>query len=201
MAEKWEVRGTYFEACNCDVACPCNFLNAPTYGECKVIVAWHVDEGSYYAVDLAGLNVALFAYAPGHMMQEKWKVALYTDDRANPQQAEALAKIFSGQDGGHLAALGPLIGEVLGVASAPIEYRANGTRRSVRVGSVAEAEVEAFIGQGGRPVEVHNVPFTVVPDVPMTLAKSSRYRYEDHGQSVDISDRNGYYAPFTYRAS
>jgi hypothetical protein len=40
MAEKWQARGTYFEACNCQVACPCNFTSAPTEGECKVVVAW-----------------------------------------------------------------------------------------------------------------------------------------------------------------
>jgi hypothetical protein len=200
MAEKWQVRGAYFETCNCQVACPCNFTGAPTEGECKVVVAWHVDEGRYGAVDLAGLNAALFAYTPGHMMEGKWQVALYTDERASPEQAEALGKIFSGQEGGHLAALGPLIGDVLGVKAAPIEYQAEGTKRRVRVGTVAEAEIEGIAGQGGRPVEVHNVPFTVVPDVPLVVAKSSRFRYDDFGHSVDISERNGYYSPFAYQA-
>ena len=200
MAEAWQVRGTYFEACNCAVACPCNFLSAPTEDDCKVIVAWHVDEGCYGAVDLAGLNVALFGFSPGHMLQEKWKVALYTDERASQEQTQALATIFSGQGGGHLAALGPLIGEVLGVQSVPIEYRAEGNRRSVRVGTVAEAEIEGLIGQGNQPVEVHNVPFTVVPDVPLVVAKSSRCRYDDHGIALDISERNGYYSHFAYQA-
>jgi len=200
MADKWQVRGTYFEACNCATLCPCNFLGAPSEGECKVVVAWHVDEGQYGAVDLAGLSVALFAYAPGHMMEEKWKVALYLDDRASESQADALGKIFSGQEGGHLSALGPLIGEVLGVKAVPIDYRAEGTRRSVRIGTVAEAEIEALAGQGGRPVEVHNVPFTVVPDVPMVAAKSTRCRYDDYGFSLDIDSRNGYYSPFAYQA-
>jgi hypothetical protein len=200
MAEQWHVRGTYFEACNCEIACPCNFTNAPTDGECKVVVAWHVDEGRYGAVDLAELNAALFAYAPGHMMDGKWQVALYTDERAGEAQAEALAKIFSGQEGGHLAALGPLIGEVLGVKAVPIDYRAEGKERSVRIGKVAEADIAAIDGQGGRLVEVHNVPFTVVPDVPMVVSKSSRYVYDDYGHSVDISGRNAYYAPFAYQS-
>jgi len=201
MADNWKVRGTYFEACNCSIACPCNFTNAPTEGECKVVVAWHVDEGSYGDLDLAGLNVALFAYAPGHMLETKWKVALYIDERASQEQMEALAKIFSGQEGGHLAALGPLIGEVLGVKSVPIDYRAQGTSRSVRIGDIADVEVEAFIGQGDKPVEVHNVPFTVVPDVPLVLAKSKHCRYDDYDLSVDISERNGYYSAFTYQAA
>jgi hypothetical protein len=39
MAESWKVRGTYFETCNCAVACPCVFLSAPTDGECTVLIA------------------------------------------------------------------------------------------------------------------------------------------------------------------
>ncbi len=200
MAEQWQVRGTYFETCNCMAACPCNFTSAPTEGDCKVVVAWHVDEGRYGSVDLAGLNAAFFGYTPGHMMETKWRVALYTDDRASPQQTEALTKIFTGQAGGHLSALGPFIGEVLGVKPAPIEYRAEGKRRSLRIGSVAEAEIEAMTDASGHLVEIHNPPFTVVPDEPLVVAKSSRYRFDDYGFSIDISGRNGYYSPFAYRA-
>lgn len=200
MAESWKVQGTYFEACNCLPSCPCSFTSAPTEGECKVVVAWHIDEGQYGDVDLTGLNAAFFALAPGHMMETKWRVALYTDERASPQQADALGKIFSGQEGGHLAALGPFIGEVLGVKAVPIEYHAEGTHRSVRIGNVSEADIEALTGQGGRPVELHNVPFTLVPDEPLVVAKASRYRFDDYGISVDISGRNGYYSPFAYHA-
>ena len=79
MAESWKVSGTYFEACNCAAACPCVFLSAPTEGNCTVILAWHIDQGSFGGASLNGLNVALLAHSPGHMMQTKWKVALYLD--------------------------------------------------------------------------------------------------------------------------
>ena len=82
----------------------------------------------------------------------------------------------------------------------PIDYHAEGNKRSVRIGNVAEADVEAVTGQGDRPVEVRNVPFTLVPDVPMVLSKSSRCRYDDFGHSIDVSERNGYYAPFAYQS-
>ena len=52
----WELKGTYFETCNCDVACPCVFLSRPTAGECRVHVAWHIDHGKDGAVDLSGLT-------------------------------------------------------------------------------------------------------------------------------------------------
>ena len=133
------------------------------------------------------------------MLESKWKVALYTDAKADSQQAEALAMIFSGQAGGHLSALAPLIGEVLGVKPAQIEYRIDGNKRHLRIGNVAEVGIEALMGQGGRPVEVHNVPFTGVPDVPMVLSKSTRLHYADYGIALDVSDRNGYYSPFAYQ--
>ena len=69
-------------------------------------------------------NAALLRFmSPGHMLEVKWKVAPYVDERADQGQQDALTQIFSGQAGGHLAGLAPLIGEVLGVKAAPIEYR------------------------------------------------------------------------------
>src|ERR1700692_694585 len=93
---------------------PVRFLKRPTEGKCTVLVAWHIDKGNFGAVQLNGLNVALLATTPGHMMQTKWKVALYLDDKASGTQQKALGGIFSGQAGGHLAVLGPLIGGVRG---------------------------------------------------------------------------------------
>ena len=62
----WNLKGTYFETCNCEVACPCVFLSPPTEGECQVLVAWHVDQGKDGEVGLDGLNVAMAITAPGH---------------------------------------------------------------------------------------------------------------------------------------
>ncbi|HTD44099.1 MAG TPA: DUF1326 domain-containing protein [Bryobacteraceae bacterium] len=39
MAGQWKLKGTYFEICNCAVACPCVMISAPTDGECTVLVA------------------------------------------------------------------------------------------------------------------------------------------------------------------
>ena len=200
MAESWKVRGTYFDTCNCATACPCVFLSAPTEGNCTVLLAWHIDEGNYGAVALNGLNAALAAHAPGHMLQTKWKVALYLDERADAAQQDALGGIFSGKAGGHLAALVPLIGEVLGVKTTAIEYSANGKQRSVRIPNIAEAEIEALAGQGGGLVTITNHPFTPVPGEPAVVATSKRLKFNDHGISLDISGKNGFYSAFAYQS-
>ena len=86
MADNWKVSGTYFEACSCDVACPCTFLSAPTSGECNALVGWHIEKGNLADVNLDGLNVALAVSATGHMMEVKWQAAVYLDENASTEQ-------------------------------------------------------------------------------------------------------------------
>jgi len=200
MAEPWKVNGTYFEACNCAAACPCVFTSAPTEGKCTALLAWHVDEGNFGALALNGLNVALLAHAPGHMLQTKWKVALYLDERASADQQKALGAIFSGQAGGHLAALAPLIGEVLGVKPVPIDYSASGKQRSLRIPKIAEVDIEALEGQGGALVTIENHPFTPVPGQPAVVSTSKRLKVSDYGISLDLSGKNGFYSAFAYQS-
>jgi hypothetical protein len=125
---------------------------------------------------------------------------LYVDERADAGQQDALTKIFSGAAGGHLAALGPLIGEVLGVRSAAIDYRADGKHRSLTIPHVADMEIEALAGQGGEDVTLSNIPFTAVPGYPAVVCQSKRLSFHDHGFDVEISNKNGFYSPFSYQA-
>lgn len=198
MAEKWSLAGTYFEACNCDVACPCVFLSAPTTGECQVIIGWHVDKGSYGNVPLDGLNIALYGHSPGNMMKGNWKAAIYLDEKATEAQKNALTQIFAGQAGGHPAVLCSLVSEVLGVKSVSIEYRAEGKKRSLRIPNLAEAEIEAMAGQGNADITIANHPLCAAPGYPVVVSKSKRLTYNDHGVKLDISEKNGFYSPFIY---
>lgn len=72
----------------------------PTDGHCDVALAFHIDEGNFNGVPLEGLNFVAANYTPGPMADGNWTSALYLDERANPQQREALEQILSGQMGG-----------------------------------------------------------------------------------------------------
>lgn len=197
----WNIAGTYFETCNCDTACPCVFLSAPTRGECTVLIAWHIDDGHFNGIGLDGLNAALAVHAPGHMAEVEWRAAVYLDDKASDVQREALLKIFSGQAGGHPSVLASHVGTILGVSHVPIEYEARGRRRRLSVGTVAQAEIEAIEGQGGAEVTVTHHPLCVAPGYPAVAARSTRLQFDDHGLHWEMSDRNGFYSPFAYNAS
>jgi hypothetical protein len=201
MPPSWKIAGSYFEACNCDVACPCVFTSPPTSAECTLLVTWHIDQGRFGDLELDGLNAVLAVHSPGHMLQVKWQVALYVDGRANQSQQDALTQIFSGQAGGHLAGLAPLIGEVLGVKAVPIEYRSEGRQRSLRLGDIGDAEIEGLPGQDGSEVTIDNHPVTVVPAFPAVVAKSKQMRFNDHGLKWEVSNKNGFLSPFVYQSA
>jgi hypothetical protein len=195
----WQLKGTYFETCNCAVSCPCVMLSAPTEGECRVLIAWHVDQGKDDQLDLGGLNVAMAVHSPGHMLQTKWEAALYLDERASAAQKDALTRIFAGKAGGHPSVLASFVDQVLGVAAVRIDYQAAGRRRSLSIPGIAEADIEAIDGQGGAEVTISGHPLCVAPGEPVVVAKSKRLDYTDHQQTWAISERNGFYSPFAYQ--
>src|SRR5436309_2354219 len=123
--QQWRLSGDYFENCNCDVVCPClaspnaPLTARPTQGACDVMLAFHIDSGVYDSIALDGLNVVLVAHAPGPMADGNWSVAAYLDERADDRQSEALGAIFTGAEGGPMAAFAPLIGTQLGVKKTP----------------------------------------------------------------------------------
>jgi hypothetical protein len=201
MSAKWSLSGSYFETCNCNVACPCVFLSPPTEGECTVLVGWHIDRGIYENTKLDGLNVALAVHSPGTMVATKWKAALYFDNKASEVQKNALMQIFSGQAGGHPAVLVSFVGEVLGARSVEIDFRADGKHRSLKIDGVAEAEIEALSGAGNAEVTVSGHPLAIAPGFPATVAKSQKADYHDYDLRLEVSERNGFFSPFAYQGS
>jgi hypothetical protein len=194
----WNVSGTYFESCNCEAACPCVFLGPPTTGECTALVGWHIDKGEHEGQQLDGLNVALAVHSPGHMAKTPWRVALYLDDQASEPQAEALGAIFSGAAGGHPAVLASHIGEVLGVATAPITFDGDDSSRAMRIGEVADAKIAAMAGQGGAQVTIENHPLAIAPGQRLVAGRSDHMRFTDHGYEWELSNTNGFFSPFAY---
>lgn len=197
MADAWTMAGQYFEACNCDVACPCVFLSDPTQEICTVLLAYHIEKGRSGSQPLDGLNFALAVYCRGNMMTLKWEAALYVDQRATAPQREALQTILGGKAGGVFGVLAPFIGTLHGVRFVPIEFTVSGKRRSLKIPGIADMRVELIAGTDGQEVLVRNAPFGVTPE--LTVAKSERLHLTDFGWTWDLSEKTSYVAPFTAR--
>ena len=124
----WNLDGSYFETCSCDVICPCtaSLSLGATNDRCKVVLVFNVKSGEVDGTDVSGLTVAAVADTPKVMSDGNWRLGVVIDEAASDEQAEKLGGVFSGALGGPMEALGPLVGENLGVERAPIEVNEEG---------------------------------------------------------------------------
>jgi len=97
-AYKWEFKGREFINCNCAYGCPCQFGGLPTQGHCEAVAAMHIDEGHHGDISLDGLSFVMFLRWPGAIHEGRGEAALVVDERATPEQRQAILTIASGQD-------------------------------------------------------------------------------------------------------
>jgi hypothetical protein len=196
----WRLSGTYFEHCNCDVTCPCAIsgFTVPADNErCLVVLAFHVESGKIDDIDVSGLSYAVVADAPGAMAEGNWRVGLLMDAAASREQAEALAAVASGQRGGAPALFNPFVGELLGMESVPIEYTDDGPRHSLRIGDLADIEIEDFVPAGAsEPTRITGVPHPV--SATLTAARATRSSVRAFGIELDAVGKNGHASPFSW---
>jgi len=170
----WSLKGSYVETCSCDLICPCNasFDHGATYDYCRVTLVFAIRDGEIDGTDVGGLNVAAIADTPKVMTDGNWRLGVFVDERASDEQLDKLVGVFSGQLGGPMAGLAPLVGEMLGVERAPIEVVDDGLRHTVRVGEVIDFEIQDIVPFGietGQPIR----------DILETQASATRQkRYE-----------------------
>jgi hypothetical protein len=102
---EWRVRGDEFASCNCSYGCPCQFNALPTHRFCEGFFCYKIVEGHFGDVRLDGLTAALVAHCPGALHEGNCTMQLIIDERADPRQREALAKIMSGEETDEMATI------------------------------------------------------------------------------------------------
>ncbi len=101
----WDVRGTYFESCNCDAICPCRRVDGTpggrsTHGVCTGVLSWWIEAGRVDDVELRGLAVAIALRYSDDEPGSPWSWILYVDGRASETQFASLCDVFTGRLGG-----------------------------------------------------------------------------------------------------
>jgi hypothetical protein len=198
----WNLEGTYFENCNCDFACPCSVTSmvaAATGDRCQVVLAYHINSGNIDGTDVSGRSVAVVADAPKQMTNGDWRVGLIIDAKASKEQTDKLAGVFSGQVGGPMAALAPLIGQVLGIEQQPIDYKDDGHRHNLKIGNDIAIEVQDFIPEGmSEPTKLVGVFHP--SNTTLTVARPTSSKIKAFGMEFHNSGKSAFSAPFRWSA-
>jgi hypothetical protein len=184
----WSLAGSYFESCSCDVICPCTASLAlgATNDYCRVVLVFNVKDGEVEGTDVSGLTVAAVADTPKVMTDGNWRLGVFIDAAASDEQAEKLGGVFSGALGGPMEALGPLIGENLGVQRAPIEVHEDGLTHSIKIGDQVDVEIEDVVPFGvesGEPAQLTGIFHPVGAE--LTVARTTRSHVDAFGVSYE----------------
>src|SRR5262245_22719674 len=202
---KWQLDGDWFDVCKCNVPCPCEFAQTPTYGDCEGILVWHVRKGAYGNVALDGLNVLALGYFKGNLWAgAKAAMAIFIDQRADSTQRDALQIIFGGQAGGWPSQFAQNIAEMRGVEFAPIEFEIEGNLAHWRaaIPGKVEARAEALSGPTtlpGQRVQTINPPGSEVgPNAIATWGTSKVDHAEAFGFKWNRSGQSSKHIPFSW---
>ena len=195
----WNFEGTYFESCSCNVPCPCTAsldLGADL-DYCRALLAFNITSGDVEGTDVGGVACAMVVDSPKVMCEGGWKVGLYIADSASDDQAAALGRVFSGELGGPPSALGPLLGEFLGVERAPMEIEEDGLKHNLKIGDAATLEIEdvvSFGNEAGTPAQLTNIFHPA--GSTLTIAKANRADVDAMG--IKYEGHSAFSAPFAW---
>jgi FtsP/CotA-like multicopper oxidase with cupredoxin domain len=196
----YQLRGLFYEACDCFTVCPCWMGNNPDGGECTGVFAWEIEQGSIDGVDVTGLRAVSVSHHVGVRDEAKQRVVIFVDDRATRQQADALAAAFSGRLGGPLQELADILGQLAGVERAPIELRREGRVTTLIVDHRIRIEGATNEGPSGRPMALNDGRLSKVLGSPAEVGESGRFRIglTGHGMEMDVRGRSTMSGRFSY---
>jgi hypothetical protein len=198
----YEIQGSLLEACSCSAPCPCWIGEDPHGGKCDAFVAYRIDKGSIRGVDVGGMAIAIVAHIPGNILKGNWKIAVYVSDRATPAQKEAILDAWTGKLGGPLADLAKLIGEVKGVHDAPVDFRLEKGKGTLKVGRVIDSEMTPYTDANGNPTTLSNTIFSTIPGSPAYVAKAPHHKVTipEYGMQWSFQNRNAVQGDFRFVA-
>lgn len=202
----WQISGEYCETCSCDYLCPCapsNLTATMTKGHCDFVFAFQIERGRYADTVLDGLGFAVVGHAPGKSMVDgNVSVGVLVDERATTEQREAITAIASGQAGGPMAALGPLVSTFLGVEAGKVEFKMEGRKRSFSIGGKLDMAIEGVAGaDGSTALHIDNTVHPANTRLALATADHSKLNALGLSWSLTGGKTNGHYAPFSWRSA
>ena len=198
---KWLIEADYFQACNCDYGCPCEFEAPPTHGNCEGLGAWKIKKGHYGKVSLNGLGFAFAAYWPEALHKGNGTAMLFFDEKARPEQRQALLEIAGGKAGGMpFEVIVKTFSKVLEPQFVPIRFEARGRNSRVFIGQSAEMAFEPIknpVTHKPESVRVEHDTGFIFKKAEVVSSKTCRSSVS--GLSFSHPNKNGFVTRVKYR--
>ena len=165
----YRIADTYITNCNCVGLCPCPVNQTPTAKKSQYTkaAAFSISEDNLDDTDLSGVIFTLYNFFPANLTAGNWKVGIVVDEGASDDQAQAIERIVSGEEGGPFGEFKPLIGEYAGMERATV----NITDNSISVAGKTDITFEPYTGPDGSPTTVKGAMFGFAPE--FTIGKST----------------------------
>jgi hypothetical protein len=95
-----------------------------------------------------------------------------------------------------------LIGEVVSVEHSPITFEVSEGKGTLRIGNVADCEMEPFRGPNGEVTTLRDSIFSTIPGAPAYVARATKYKMNNPalGQKIDLKDHNAIQGKFIFQS-
>jgi hypothetical protein len=147
MPANWRLEGEWLKNCTCAYGCPCDFNARPTQGHCDGFLGMRITKGHFEKVSLDGLSFFVAVHFPGPLHEGNGEIQPIIDERATPEQRDALFQIMSGKNSAdgtlfHIVTL--IVTKMHDPIFAPIklEFEKDGRRARLSIPGVLESDVE-----------------------------------------------------------
>ncbi|WP_458204828.1 DUF1326 domain-containing protein [Haladaptatus sp. NG-SE-30] len=198
MTEQWNLEGDYVEACNCDVACQCIWLEPPDDEVCRASLVWDIENGQYGDTDLSGLSVGMLIYTEEGVMFDPdtgWHVVLIVDDEADDEQQAALEEIYFGRAGGIWGPVADTHFETTEVTTAPFSFERDESEFSVSIGDAVAMETVGKVGFNEEIGTISPYPLTKSLEAKTGKSTTATVAYDDE-YTWDVGGNNSYFCDF-----
>jgi hypothetical protein len=215
----YALNGTFVEACDCRLMCPCWTDDEPDDGHCTGLFAWSLDAGS--TIDGLAVGGAQVVCVTTHLGRRRGGNAtarslsvLFVDTSALPPADrtaafDALGPAFTGTALGPLADLADVNGTVVLAAGAKIEVKDPGGICTVTVTDAGVTAVKAVLSpavfDGHPPMTVQNGALS--KELGIGVAETVTAHHSDTltinaaalpGGYLEVTGRSGMRGPFHY---
>jgi hypothetical protein len=197
----WEFKGRELVNCNCDYGCNCQFNGLPDKVHCHAVAGIQIDEGHYGDVKLDGLRFGAIYKWPGAIHEGNGEALAFVDERATPEQREALLKIMTGQDTDPFATMLAVYASTVTKMHEPVftsiefEVDVDGRRGRMSVPGYVEMTGEPLRNKvSGEPARVQIVRPEACFEAVVADVGSASSRTTGGPMEVEFSDSYGQFA-------